>query len=90
MGGTLVEGGGAPLSVTGGDRVHGGDQLLGSRSLEQEACGSGAQIAEDVVVLLEGREDQDAYVGATRASSRVAAIPSRNRACGRPMRTTSG
>ena len=51
----------------------------GARALEQEARGAGAQRAEDVVVLLERREDHDAHVRVLRRrTSRVAAIPSRS------------
>src|SRR5918996_2233465 len=55
--------GGREERVAGGDRVDGGDELLRPRALEQEAGGARAERSEDVVVLLEGREDHDPRVG---------------------------
>ena len=49
--------------VAGGDDPHAGEQVLGRRVLEQEAAGPGPQRAVDVLVEVEGREDQDAGVG---------------------------
>jgi hypothetical protein len=43
--------------------VDGRDQLLGAGALEQEAGGPRAEGPEDVVVLLEGREDDDPGLG---------------------------
>jgi hypothetical protein len=37
------------------------EQLLGAGALEEEARGAGAERAEDVVVLFEGRQDQDPH-----------------------------
>ena len=48
--------------VAGGDGVDGGDQLLRPRALEQEPRRAGGERGEDVVVLLERREDHDADV----------------------------
>ena len=41
-----------------GDDPDAGDQLLGGRVLEQEAAGAGAQGLVDVLVEVEGRQDQ--------------------------------
>ena len=46
------------------------DELLGRRVLQEEAAGAGAQRLEDVVVLLEGRQDQ--HPRARRARPRPA------------------
>jgi hypothetical protein len=43
--------------------VHGGDELFWSCAFEQEPGGAGMQGAEDVVVLLEGGEDEDLRAG---------------------------
>jgi hypothetical protein len=48
------------------DRVDSRDELLGRAALEQETAGAGAQGAEDVLVGLEGREDQDPHLGRHR------------------------
>jgi hypothetical protein len=48
--------------VTAGERSHRadrGDQLLRRVVLEHEAAGAGAERLEDVLVEIEGREDQD-------------------------------
>ena len=45
--------------VAGGDGVDGGDQLSGLGVLEQEAAGPGAQPGVNVVVEVEGGQDQD-------------------------------
>ena len=52
--------------VSGGDRPHRGDQLLGGVVLEHEAAGPDAQRLVDVLVQVERREDQDARVGVGR------------------------
>ena len=66
------------------------EQLLRGRALEQEAGGAGGQRAEDVLVVLERREDHDPDVGdAVATISRVAAIPSRP-GMRTSIRTTSG
>jgi hypothetical protein len=46
--------------------MDGGDQLFRLRALEQEAGGPGVEGAEDVVVLLEGRQDRDLDRGRDR------------------------
>jgi hypothetical protein len=43
--------------------VDGGDEVLGLGALEQETGGAGVQRTEDVIVVLEGRQDQDACLG---------------------------
>ena len=45
--------------VAAGDRAHGGDQLLGRVVLEDEPAGAGLQRPVDVLVEVEGRQDQD-------------------------------
>ena len=47
-------------------RVDCGDQLLRPGAFEQEAGRAGPERPEDVVVELEGGQDQDAYVGVVR------------------------
>jgi hypothetical protein len=49
--------------LAGGDHMHRRDQLLWSGALEQETRGAGPEGTEDIVVLLEGRQDQDSRCG---------------------------
>ena len=45
--------------MAAGDGAHRLDEVLGVGVLEQEAAGPGAETREDVVVLVEGGEDDD-------------------------------
>src|SRR6516225_6746341 len=45
--------------VTGGGHPHGGDQVRAGRVLQQETAGAGAQRLVDVVIQVEGGEDDD-------------------------------
>ena len=54
---------GGEHGVSGGDRAHGLDDLVGGGVLEQEAAGAGAQRVDDVLVEPERGEDQDALAG---------------------------
>ncbi len=49
--------------------MDGGEQLLRPGALEQEAGRAGVDGAEDVVVLLEGGEDEDLDVGVSRRAA---------------------
>ena len=73
----------------GRDGLDRADQLLRRRALEQEARRADRQRAEDVLVVLERRQDHDPASGAAATTSRVAAIPSRP-GMRMSIRTTSG
>ncbi len=54
---------GREQAVAVGDRVDGGDEVLGTGPLEQEPRRAGPQCAEDVVVLFERGQDQHLRLG---------------------------
>jgi len=47
-------------AVAGGDDADAGDEVGGRRALEKEAAGAGLQAFVDVLIEVEGREDEDA------------------------------
>ena len=69
---------GAISAVAASDDPDRGRQLLGRHVLQQEAAGAGAQRREDVLVEVEGREDEDPGRRARRSAAirRVASTPS--------------
>ena len=50
--------------LTGRDKSDAGEQFGGRGVLEHEPAGAGAERGEDVLVEVEGGQDQDAYAGA--------------------------
>ena len=76
--------------VAGRDRADGGDQLLGRVVLEHEAARARVQRLVDVLVEVEGREDQDRAPPGRRRGSAASPRGRPAPACGCPSGPRSG